>query len=88
MRIAPQSGQRVICVGNFSPVPRYNYRVGVPRPGYYREILNTDAALWGGSNVGNAGGVVAESVLSNGLPYSISIALPPLGVLWFDVPRD
>ena len=78
----------LICVGNFSPVPRYKYRIGVPRPGYYREILNTDAAIWGGSNAGNAGGVEAESVPYNGLQYSISITLPPLGVLWFDVPRD
>ncbi len=88
MRIAPHSGDRLICVGNFCPVPRYKYRVGVPRPGYYREILNTDAAVWGGSNVGNAGGVMAEAVPYDGLPHSISIALPPLGVLWFDVPRD
>ena len=88
MRIAPNDGQRLICVGNFSPVLRRKYRIGVPRPGYYREILNTDAALWGGSNAGNAGGVEAESVPYNGLQYSISITLPPLGVLWFDVPRD
>ncbi|HVA39600.1 MAG TPA: 1,4-alpha-glucan branching enzyme, partial [Candidatus Binataceae bacterium] len=88
MRIAPANGQRLVCVGNFSPVPRQSYRIGVPRPGYYREILNTDAAIWGGSNAGNAGGVTADPVPYNGLPYSISITLPPLGVLWFDVPRD
>ena len=88
MRIAPANGQRVICAGNFSPVPRYGYRVGVPRPGYYRELLNTDAERWGGSNVGNGGGVIADQVPYNGLPYSISITLPPLGVLWFEVPRD
>ena len=88
MRIAPANGQRVICAGNFSPVPRYGYRVGVPRPGHYRELLNTDAERWGGSNVGNGGGVIADQVPYNGLPYSISITLPPLGVLWFEVPRD
>ena len=88
MRIAPANGQRVICACNFSPVPRYGYRVGVPRPGYYRELLNTDAERWGGSNVGNGGGVIADQVPYNGLPYSISITLPPLGVLWFEVPRD
>ena len=69
-------------------MPRYGYRVGVPRPGYYREILNTDAERWGGSNVGNGGGVIADQVPCNGLPNSISITLPPLGVLWFEVPRD
>ena len=88
MRIAPVNGQRLICVGNFSPVVRREYRIGVPRHGYYREILNTDAEMWGGSNVGNAGGASAEPTPYNGLPYSISITLPPLGVLWFEVPRD
>ena len=67
---------------------RYGYRIGVPRPGFYREILNTDAERWGGSNVGNGGGVIADQVPYNGLPYSISITLPPLGVLWLEVPRD
>jgi 1,4-alpha-glucan branching enzyme len=88
MRIAPVNGQRLICVGNFSPVVRREYRIGVPRHGYYREILNTDAEMWGGSNVGNAGGASAEPTPYNALPYSISITLPPLGVLWFEVPRD
>jgi 1,4-alpha-glucan branching enzyme len=60
----------------------------VPSPGHYREILNTDAAMWGGSNVGNAGGVTAEAVPYDGLPYSVSITLPPLGVLWFEAPRE
>ncbi len=88
MRIAPANGQRLLFVGNFSPVVRHNYRVGVPRPGYYREILNSDAEVWGGSNVGNEGGVSAEPVPCNGLPNSIAITLPPLGVLWFEAPRD
>ena len=73
---------------DFSPVVRREYRIGVPRSGYYREILNTDGAMWGGSNVGNAGGASAEPTPYNGLPYSISITLPPLGALWFEVPRD
>jgi len=88
MRIAPANGQRVICVCNFSPVPRQDYRIGVPRSGYYREFLNTDAERWGGSNLGNGGGVTADQVPYNGMPYSISITLPPLGVLWFEAPRD
>ena len=50
---------KVIVVANFTPVPRYNYRVGCPHPGYWREILNSDAALYGGSNVGNGGGLEA-----------------------------
>ena len=88
MRIAPADGQRVICAANFSPVARHDYRIGVPRSGYYREILNTDAECWSGSNLGNGGGVSADQVPYHDLPYSISITLPPLGVLWFEAPRD
>ncbi len=87
MRIAPADGGRLICACNFAPVAREHYRIGAPRPGYYRELLNTDAAVWSGSNVGNAGGVNAEPTPYNGMPHSISITLPPLGVLWFEVPR-
>src|ERR1700675_3359230 len=60
MRIAPQSGRRIICVCNFSPVVRSRYRVGVPVGGLYREILNTDSTRYGGGNVGNTGAVTAE----------------------------
>ena len=52
----------VVVVCNFTPVPRYGYRIGVPLPGYYRERLNTDAALYGGANIGNGGGVSAEEL--------------------------
>jgi len=86
MRIAPSSGRRLICVGNFSPVVRHGYRFGVPRAGYYREILNTDSAVFAGSNVGNAGGVNADAVPFHGMPYSVALTLPPLGVLWFEAP--
>jgi 1,4-alpha-glucan branching enzyme len=88
LRAAPASGRQLLCVCNFSPVVRRNYRLGVPRPGRYREVLNTDSANWGGSNVGNAGGATAEPEASNGLPYSLSITLPPLGVLWFEAPAQ
>jgi 1,4-alpha-glucan branching enzyme len=70
------------CVANLSPVPRDGYRVGVPRPGRWREALNTDAEGYGGSNVGNYGGVEAETVPWHGQPYSVRLSLPPLGVLW------
>jgi 1,4-alpha-glucan branching enzyme len=66
---------------NFTPVPRYNYRIGVPEPGRYRELLNSDSAGYGGSNVGNLGSVDAEPVPWMGRPYSLNLTLPPLGGL-------
>jgi 1,4-alpha-glucan branching enzyme len=85
-RIAPTRGTKVLCVCNFSPVVRKGYRVGVPQAGWYREILNTDAAGYGGSNVGNAGGVQSESQPWHGFPNSLSLFLPPLGTVWFAYP--
>jgi 1,4-alpha-glucan branching enzyme len=64
-----------------TPVPRHNYRVGVPRPGFYREILNSDASLYGGGNIGNAGGVQSEPTPMHGRQHSVKITLPPLGML-------
>jgi 1,4-alpha-glucan branching enzyme len=66
---------------NFTPVPRYGYRIGVPRPGYYRELLNSDATLYGGSGVGNYGGCMAEPTFWQNQPYSLNLTLPPLSVL-------
>jgi 1,4-alpha-glucan branching enzyme len=67
---------------NFTPVPRHGYRIGVPRAGFYRELLNTDAAVYAGSNVGNVGGVASEAIPWQGQPHSIAVTLPPLGVLF------
>ena len=69
----------VVC--NFTPVPRFDYRVGVPRPGFWREVLNTDAREYGGSGIGNLGGVSTSAVASHGRPQSLGLALPPLGVV-------
>jgi 1,4-alpha-glucan branching enzyme len=71
----------VLFVPNFTPVPRHGYRVGVPAPGYYRELINTDAAVYGGGNVGNDGGVWAEPTPWQGQPYSVRLTLPPLATL-------
>jgi 1,4-alpha-glucan branching enzyme len=73
----------VVAVCNFTPVARENYRVGVPRPGFYREILNTDSRFYEGTDLGNAGGVQAEPVPWNDRPYSIKLRLPPLGAAYF-----
>jgi 1,4-alpha-glucan branching enzyme len=69
----------VVC--NFTPVVRYDYRVGVPTGGLYLERLNTDAEIYGGSNVGNAGVVVSEAFGWNGRPHSLCLTLPPLATL-------
>ncbi len=70
-----------VVVSNFTPVPREGYRIGVPGPGFYREAVNTDAAIYGGSNMGNAGGVMAEAGEAHGQPYYVTLTLPPLATL-------
>jgi len=72
----------VVC--NFTPVPRPNFRVGVPIPGHWREVLNTDAAIYGGSGQGNLGGVDTVPIPSHDEPQSLLITLPPLAVVVFE----
>jgi 1,4-alpha-glucan branching enzyme len=86
MRIAPSSGRKLVCVCNLSPVVRRGYRLGVPAPGVYREILNSDSTFYGGSNQGNGGAVTAEQIPWHGLSHSLSLTLPPLATVWFEVP--
>jgi 1,4-alpha-glucan branching enzyme len=76
------SGEMVLVVCNFTPVVRTDYRVGVPRGGYWRELLNSDAAEYGGSGVGNFGGVEAAPLPAHGRFHSLALRLPPLGVLF------
>ncbi|MFD4138617.1 1,4-alpha-glucan branching protein GlgB [Streptomyces sp. NPDC058572] len=75
-------GDPFVCVYNFSPVAGRTVRLAFPRPGGWREVLNTDALCYGGSGVGNLGGVRAESRPWQGFPASASVVLPPLGALW------
>jgi 1,4-alpha-glucan branching enzyme len=70
-----------VMVANFTPVPRPGYRFGVPEGGWYREVLNSDGEIYGGSNVGNAGGVMAGAQPAHGFDYSLSLDVPPLGFL-------
>ncbi len=72
-----------LVVMNFTPMPHYNYRIGVPWGGIWREALNSDAKDYGGSGLGNAGSVEAEAIPQHGRPYSLSITLPPLAALYF-----
>jgi 1,4-alpha-glucan branching enzyme len=71
----------VVIVCNFTPEVRHNYRIGVPAPGWWRERINTDAADYGGSGVGNGGGRMAEAQPSHGRSWSLSLTLPPLAAL-------
>jgi 1,4-alpha-glucan branching enzyme len=70
------------CIANFSAMPHQDYRIGLPRAGRWREVLNTDATVYGGSGVGNLGVIEAVSKPWHGKPASAVITLPPLGVLW------
>ena len=87
-RRARNPDNAIVVVCNFTPVVRDDYRVGVPRPGYYREILNTDSGYYWGSGAGNSGGVNAEPIPWNGKPWSISLRLPPLAASYFKCPAD
>ena len=72
----------VLIVGNMTPVPRWDYRIGVPWGGPWQELLNTDADIFGGSHLGNQGQVYAQDIPSHGLDHSVSLTLPPLSVLY------
>jgi 1,4-alpha-glucan branching enzyme len=81
LRKATSSSDAIVCACNFTPVPRHGYRIGVPASGWYRELLNTDAFYYGGSNVGNSGGVQSVNSPCHGFPHSLTLTLPPLGML-------
>jgi 1,4-alpha-glucan branching enzyme len=72
---------QLLFVCNFTPVVRQNYRVGVPREGFWKEVLNSDAPLYGGSGQGNFGGLHAVALPIHGQPYSLNMTLPPLGIV-------
>jgi 1,4-alpha-glucan branching enzyme len=81
LRRARDPAQHTVTACNFTPVPRHGYRIGVPRAGAYRERVNTDADVYGGSGVGNAGMVEAEPIPHHGRPASVCLTLPPLATL-------
>ncbi len=83
LRKGKTTSDLILVVCNFTPVPRQNYLIGVPRGGFWKEMLNSDADFYGGSGVGNAGGVEAIPHMVFGRPYALSLTLPPLGVLFF-----
>jgi 1,4-alpha-glucan branching enzyme len=78
----PRGGAATVLVAcNFTPMPRPNYVLGVPRAGYWREVLNSDAALYGGSGMGNLGGVESAPVAAHGRYHSVTLTLPPLSTV-------
>jgi 1,4-alpha-glucan branching enzyme len=83
LRKSESAKDTVLVVCNFTPVPRKNYRIGVPHGGYWRELLNSDGTEYGGSGMGNLGGVNAKEESVHGRPFSLELTLPPLGALFF-----
>jgi len=83
LRRAEDPKDFLVCCCNFTPMPRKLYDIGVPEPGVYEEILNTDSELFGGSNMGNGGAVTSAPVPKHGRPHSLSVTLPPLAVVAF-----
>jgi 1,4-alpha-glucan branching enzyme len=83
LRKGKSPGEELVVLCNFTPVPRYNYRVGVSRGGRWEEVLNSDAPLYGGSGQGNLGGVTAAPVPWHGRDYTLHVTLPPLGMVVF-----
>ncbi|HUZ01171.1 MAG TPA: 1,4-alpha-glucan branching protein GlgB [Thermomicrobiaceae bacterium] len=73
----------IVCCFNFTPVPRFNFRLGVPKAGFYREILNTDAEEYGGSGLGNYGGLETNPISSHGHQQALTVTLPPLAAVFF-----
>ncbi|MET0134765.1 MAG: alpha amylase C-terminal domain-containing protein, partial [Kibdelosporangium sp.] len=82
LRQDPESGEVVACVANFAGMPHHDYRVGLPKAGHWREVVNTDATVYGGSGVGNLGTVAATATPWHGRPASAIVQLPPQGVIW------
>ena len=84
IRHSVEPSEEIVAVFNFTPVPRYNYVIGVNHPGFYREIFNSDSKDYGGSGVGNYGGRIASAQGMHGKQMSLEVSLPPLGALLFE----
>jgi 1,4-alpha-glucan branching enzyme len=87
LRRGEERDRPIVVLANFTPVVRYDYRVGLPSPGVWEEILNTDAEAYGGSGVGNLGRVEAQALAHHGRPYSAPCTLPPLAAVWLRAPE-
>jgi 1,4-alpha-glucan branching enzyme len=83
LRKGKNPGDLFLVVCNFTPIPRHHYRIGVPKAGFWRESLNSDSKIYGGSGHGNFGGLEASSIPSHGKNHSLNLCIPPLGILFF-----
>jgi 1,4-alpha-glucan branching enzyme len=81
--VSENGSRQLVCVSNLSPVVREGWRLGLPAPGKWVEVLNTDSRFYGGSDVGNGLGLESEAVEWHGQPDSAEITLPPLATVWF-----
>jgi 1,4-alpha-glucan branching enzyme len=88
VRQDPEGKDPVVVILNLTPVARLRYRIGLPKPGKWREVVNSDAAVYGGSNVGNMGGVIATQHKCHGKPYSAEFTLPPLSIIAFRAEKE
>jgi 1,4-alpha-glucan branching enzyme len=82
LRKGRSTGDVYLVAANFTPVPRHNYRAGVPHAGFWREVLNSDSEIYGGSGQGNYGGAETVPVASHGRYQSLTLTLPPLGIVF------
>ncbi len=81
IRFADDPTDFMVIICNFTPVPRYGYRVGVPKGGHYAEVLNSDSEHYGGSNMGNLGGIESQAAVWHGWSHNLSLTLPPLSMI-------
>jgi 1,4-alpha-glucan branching enzyme len=88
MRFASDRSDFIVVVMNFTPVPRQHYRIGVPQAGYYQEVLNSDASMYGGGNVGNGGGVRSKPEAWREWQQSLDLTIPPLGLVVLKLSKD
>jgi 1,4-alpha-glucan branching enzyme len=88
LREGEKKGNPVLAVANFTPVPRDHYRIGVPQDGFWTEILNSDAVIYGGAGLGNTGGMEAEPIPCHGHGWSLPLVLPPLSIVVFAAHRE
>ena len=86
IRFGEPGRKPILAIFNFTPIPRHDYRIGVPREGRWTELLNTDAQVYGGTGVGNLGGTDTEEIPFHDRQYSLVLSLPPLGALYFEAP--